>query len=147
MALFNFFEKCFLHGEKISQSRPMVTKNSEKSRFSTTSLRKIILDVFLIYGLKLRDTKIHKNVEYCESKFSLFVVQKLIWNGVFWPKTYENTVFSKFWSIYCLGCQYSHRKIVERPNMHPLWHKQAPQARAAYRRGPWIVSVLKKFNM
>jgi hypothetical protein len=77
MALFNFFEKCFLHGEKNSQSRPMVTKNSEKSRFSTTSLRKNIFDVFLIYGLKLRDTKIHKNVEYCESKFSLFVVQKL----------------------------------------------------------------------
>jgi hypothetical protein len=43
----------------------------------TTSLRKNIFDVFLVYGLKLRDTKIHKNVEYYESKFSLFVVQKL----------------------------------------------------------------------
>jgi hypothetical protein len=51
----------------------MVTKKSEKSRFSTTSLRKIIFDVFLVYELKLRDTKIHKNVECCESKFSLFV--------------------------------------------------------------------------
>jgi hypothetical protein len=55
----------------------MVTKNSEKSRFSTTSLRKIIFDVFLVNELKLRDAKIHKYVEYCESKFSLFVGPKL----------------------------------------------------------------------
>jgi hypothetical protein len=66
MALFNFFEKSFLHSEKNSQNRPMVTINSEKSRVSTTSQRKNIFDVFLIYGLKLRGTKIHKNVEYCE---------------------------------------------------------------------------------
>jgi hypothetical protein len=55
----------------------MVMKNSEKSRFSTTSLRKIIFDVFSVFGLKLRDAKIHKNVEYYESKFSLLVGQKL----------------------------------------------------------------------
>jgi hypothetical protein len=30
---FNFFKKLFLHREKKSQSRPMVTKNSEKTFF------------------------------------------------------------------------------------------------------------------
>jgi hypothetical protein len=55
----------------------MVTKKSEKSRFSTNSLRKNIFDVFLVNESKLRDAKIHKNVECCESNFSLFVGQKL----------------------------------------------------------------------
>jgi hypothetical protein len=73
--LFSLFEKRFFHGEFFFQSRLMVMKNSEKSRFSTTSLRKIILDVFSAFGLRV--AKIHKNVEYCESKISLFVGQKL----------------------------------------------------------------------
>jgi hypothetical protein len=36
----------------------MVMKNSEKSRFSTTSLRKIIFDVFSVFGLKFRGAKV-----------------------------------------------------------------------------------------
>jgi hypothetical protein len=60
IALFIFFGKRFLHGEIKSQSRPMVTKNSEKSRFWNTSLRKNSFDVFLVNELKLRDKKYTK---------------------------------------------------------------------------------------
>jgi hypothetical protein len=43
-------QKRFFHGEKKSQNQPMAMKNSEKTRFLTTSLRKIIFDVILVYG-------------------------------------------------------------------------------------------------
>jgi hypothetical protein len=39
----------------------MVMKKSEKSRFSTTSLKNNIFDVFLVS--EFRDAKIHKNAE------------------------------------------------------------------------------------
>jgi hypothetical protein len=78
---------------------------------------------------KNRQNSSYYYCEYCESKFSLFVGQKLTWNVDFWPKTYENTVFSKFWSMYSLGCQYSHRKIVERQNMHHVTQASAAGAR------------------
>jgi hypothetical protein len=52
---------------------PMVMKNSEKTRFLTISPRKVIFDIFLVYELKFRDAKIHKNVEYCQSiEMSIF---------------------------------------------------------------------------
>jgi hypothetical protein len=94
----------------------------------------------------LQNEKIHKNVECFESKFSFFLGQIWSWNVYFWPKTNENTVFSKFRPKHCFGCQNSDRKIVGRQTMRSRWHKQAPQARAACCRAPWIVSILKKFN-
>jgi hypothetical protein len=45
----SFFEKRFFHGEKKSQSQPIGMKNSEKTRFLTTSPRKMIFDIFLVY--------------------------------------------------------------------------------------------------
>jgi hypothetical protein len=94
----------------------------------------------------LQNAKIHKNVEYFVSKFTLFHVQIWSWNVDFWPKPYENTAFSKFWPNYWFGCQNIDRKIVGRQTMRSRWHKQAPQARAACCREPWIVSNLKKID-
>jgi hypothetical protein len=49
----------------------MDIKIGEKTRFSTTSLRKMIFDIFLVWERKLENAKIHKNVEYYVSKFFL----------------------------------------------------------------------------
>jgi hypothetical protein len=40
--------------KKKSQSQPMAMKNSVKTRFLTTSLRKIIFDVIFVYGRKIK---------------------------------------------------------------------------------------------
>jgi hypothetical protein len=56
----------------------MGMKNSEKTRFLTTSPRKMIFDILLVFTWKLQNAKIHKNVEYFESKFSLFLGEKNI---------------------------------------------------------------------
>jgi hypothetical protein len=53
----------------------MFMKNSEITRFLTTSPRKMIFDIFLFFKWKLQNAKIHKNVEYFVSKFWLFLVK------------------------------------------------------------------------